>query len=335
MESFITPACALLCMIQSFTPDLSRQDIYANGNEICQVIGKDRDEAGNLVTSVDEQKRLFVASFRNPVLVTDNARILSFNDPTARDTIAALFASPVRYTEYDGISFRFEQAKHPGVWGPSIDTLLFSKALRALDLDRAKNVVEWGGGSGFISLFNLHKRPGLELLHVFDLNDNAVKCCQDVFVNAWAQKLKEGGSFPETVIEKRDGIVALTGSRRTLYDLILCNPPYIPRRGKNATNAYEGLSLLAALIEHGHNHLNPVGRIFTNVSSLCDRIIYPLAHSVGAELVTLEEKTVPLKIMNVLNNPEWMDYLRSQGLQKHPHRGYDYWHTIKIVEVRR
>ena len=47
------------------------------------------------------------------------------------------------------------------------------------------------------------------------------------------------------------------------------------------------------------------------------------------------EMEVPLKVYNVLNNKEWMDYLLERGLKKEHRDGYDYWQTIKIVEMRR
>ena len=134
-------------MIQRFSNDLSRQDIYANGAELAQIMGKDKDKRGRRVYTRPDKEEQFVVSFKEPVLFTDNYRIAQL-PPELRDTVFALFGSPVKTTEYDGTSVSFEQKKYPGVWGPNIDTVALCRGLYNADLQGVKTAIEIGSGSG-------------------------------------------------------------------------------------------------------------------------------------------------------------------------------------------
>ncbi|HZX44579.1 MAG TPA: hypothetical protein VFF28_02740 [Candidatus Nanoarchaeia archaeon] len=110
-------------MLMKFDPGLTRQEIWAEGSELATLLGYDRDEHGKRVHSWPKERKIHVATLDNPVLVTDSYKICQFPS-TLRDTVFALFASPTKTTEYKGTSLEFEQRRYPGVWGPSIDTLL-------------------------------------------------------------------------------------------------------------------------------------------------------------------------------------------------------------------
>lgn len=101
--------------------------------------------------------------------MTDNYRISQLN-PTLRDTLLALYESRPRIVEYDGISTVWNQ-KHSNVWCPSIDTLLFAKALRkifvenyckklaaSVDINNIKRAIEIGCGSAFLSKYSSQNR---------------------------------------------------------------------------------------------------------------------------------------------------------------------------------
>lgn len=49
---------------------------------------------------------------------------------------------PLKVIEYDDVTMDFEQGKYPGVRSPSIDTLLFCRALKSLDFDNVHSVAE-------------------------------------------------------------------------------------------------------------------------------------------------------------------------------------------------
>ncbi len=304
-------------MIQRFSEDLSKLEIYANGVELAQVMGLDRDEHGNRVHTWPNEKRVHVVDFENPVLVTDNYKIGQL-EPVLRDTVFALCGSPVKTTEYGNTRLEFDQKKYIGVWGPSIDTLLFCKAVGNSELRNTKRAIELGFGSGFISKFILNEAPDLELMTLVDFNGYA-KLCAEKNINDKRARIVVGNGV-DSIKEKK-------------YDLMVCNPPYIPRPKSIDDNSYEGIGLLHYLITNASKHLNPDGRLIVNISSLCERIIRKAIDESNVSVRELDKMEVPLKVYNVLNNGEWMDYLLQKGLIKNNRDGYDYWQTIRIMEI--
>lgn len=303
-------------MILEFNLPLTQQLIFAHGDELASVMARDRDAQGHRVYSYTDDVREHVATIADPVLVTDYARI-ALLPPRIRDTVCKLYESPRRTTIYGGTRIDFTQHRYPGTWGPNIDTLLFCRALTTERLRGVKTAIEIGCGSGFISRFLLEHAPELTSMTLVDINPHAIQCARDNISDARAQFIHG------------DGLKALEGRQ---FDLIVCNPPYIPRPGSIDDNAYEGVGLLAYFIQEGPRHLTPQGRIVTNISSVCESITTPLMKAARVQAQELDRMHVPLKVLNVLNNPSWMRFLlEDKGLRAELHDGYEYWHTIMIT----
>ena len=113
-------------MLIKVSKDLKKQQIWATGVELASIMGKDRVK-GQRVITYPENKKLLVAEFKNPVLMTDTYQIWK-QPPTLRDTLFALYSSKPRYVEYDGVQTYWDQT-HVNVWCPSIDTILMAKAV--------------------------------------------------------------------------------------------------------------------------------------------------------------------------------------------------------------
>ena len=306
-------------MIIEFSKGLHKEKIFGQGNELVSILAHDTDADGKRILTLPNNKKEHIITFDNPVLVTDNYKIGCL-DSTLRDTIFALFKSPTVTVKYDGTVIDFEQRKYPQVWGPSIDTLYLAEILTQEYLSDVNTAAESGSGSAFLSMRLLQNAKNLETLSVIDTNKYAIRCAKD-HIND--ERVKFSNS---------DAIKYLKGKK---FDLIICNPPYILRPESIDDNAYEGVSMLAYLIKNTASLVNDGGRILTNISTLADSVINPLLEESGTIHKVLREKYVPLKVFNVLNNKKWMDYLLSEkGLKKDPHDGYDYWHTIKITELR-
>ncbi len=309
-------------MIIRFSKDLSKQEISANGYELAQVMGLDKDEKGNRIISRPKEEKKHIITFENPVLVTDNYRIAKTGeeDSTKRDTLFSLFSSGFKIIEYDNISLEFDQKKYKGVWGPSIDTLLFTRALSKIDLKKIKSAIEVGAGSAFISKYILKNAPDLEAMTLIDLNKNSLDCAIDNIDDGRASFYV--GDAIRFLDEKK-------------YDIIACNPPYTPRPKSIDDNPYEGLQLLNYLIANSSKNLSKEGFLLTNFSSLSADTTYRFCEESGCSVKEIDSMRVPFKVNNVLNNKEWMEYLTDErGLKKERREGYDYWHDITIVRVQ-
>ncbi|OGZ06890.1 MAG: hypothetical protein A2942_00415 [Candidatus Lloydbacteria bacterium RIFCSPLOWO2_01_FULL_50_20] len=306
-------------MILRFSKDLREQHIYANGTELASVMGKDRDAKGRRIFNHPKASELFVTTIKNPVLVTDVYRIAQM-PPTVRDTIFKLYESPVRRTEYGGVALDFEQGKYKGAWGPSIDTLLFCRALNKMDRGyfRGKSLVDIGAGSGFISKYILGTFPGVRSATLVDLSPHAIVSCKD------------------NIKDKRAKFVcgdAIRYIKKRKFDVIVCNPPYIPRERSSDDNPYEGILLTTHLFSILRATLLPGGCFLTNISSLSEKDVYAAMKKYGITAVKLDTMNVPLKVMNVLNNKAWMRYLKKCGLKRTRRGGYEYYQSLTIVRV--
>lgn len=308
-------------MIMKFDRELTGQAIYAHGNELASFMGMDRDAAGRRVRRYPAEEKQFVTTIQDPVLCTDYYRIgrLGDEDPVLRDTVMALYGTAQRVTIYDGTELWFVQDEYPGVWGPSIDTLFFCRGLATLDLSGIETVAEIGTGSGFITKWLLEHRA-IASATMVDFHDLAIEAAREAIDDDRAH------------YHVGDGLQFLDGRR---FDLVLCNPPYIPRPWSIDDNPYEGVGLLVELVERMSDFLTEEGRLVMNISSVADDVAMEAVQRVHAEVKRIDAMDVPLKVYNVLNNDEWRDFLVAEkGLEARTRDGYDFWHTIQLFEFR-
>jgi len=304
-------------MILEVSADLKKLDVYANGMELAAIMGKDRKNGKRMLSYPDSEK-VFVHRFNNPVLMTDNYQTSKLK-PGLRDTLFSLYSWKPRIVGYNGVSV-FWDYSHKSVWCPSIDTVLFAKALNKILKDRKNNFktgAEIGCGSGFLSKYLLAKNKTIKSFLVNDINPYAIKCAMDNITDHRA------------VYYTGNGIEKLKGHK---FDVLLCNPPYVPRPKSIDDNPYEGISLLYDLVHNGQKYLNPNGVIVTNISSLCWNLVMNKKPKMKMQI--LEKMRVPLKVNNIMNNPSWLRYLQSNGLKKKFEKGYEYWQTLYIVALR-
>lgn len=307
-------------MLHKFNSELSIHDIYWQGNELSSLLAHDKDENWNRVYSLPNTETQLVASFINPVLITDNEKISQIWDYIARNTLQTLLQQSKLVTiEYDGVSMEFDKNKYPWVWSPSIDTLLITKQLKNKDLSQYTSLIEVWSGPWFIAKYLWEKNPKLKDITLTDINPNAKKYFEDNYIDKERYSFKLGDATDYLENNKAD--------------IVVCNPPYIARPNSIDDNAYEWLYLINYLLKNASQFLRPKGKLFINISSLSGNIIKDYENS-WLNINILDTMNVPLKVMNVLNNKEWMEYLLSNNLltQKensdHPYR-----QTLRLYEV--
>ncbi len=303
-------------MIIKIAKNLKSQKYFANGAELAGIMGRDRKN-GRRISDYPPKKKVFVHEFKKPVLLTDNFRIGRLK-PALRDTLFSLCESRPRIVEYGGVSVFWDHS-HFNVWCPSIDTVLFAKGLEKVLKNKKRiftRAAEIGCGSGFLSKFTLEKCPRLKSILINDINPFAVKCAMD--------NIKD----KRALFYAGDGMGKIKGEK---FDLLICNPPYVPRPSSIDDNPYEGVGLLNHLIHHGRRYLNPGGVLVLNVSSLCAGIVLKEKPLMKMEL--LEKMKVPLKVNNIQNNKAWLAYLAKLGLKKKLKNGYDYWQELRVVKL--
>lgn len=303
-------------MIIKISDDLKNQEVWANGMELSNIMGMDF-VGGKRVSSYPLSEKKFVCNFSNPVLMTDNYKISQLSS-TIRDTLFSLFQCKPRIVEYDSVSTFWDES-HKGVWCPSIDTILFAKVLKEyLKNKKFDKGVEIGCGSGFLTKYVLEKSKDMKEFLAIDINPYAIKSAKDN-INDIRLQVYHGDAIDRIKDEK--------------FDLIICNPPYVPRPGSIDDNPYEGVALMRFLIQEGQKYLNEEGVLLINVSNLGWDLVFDKEPEM--KMKVLDGMKVPLKVNNILNNEEWVSYLKKHGLEKDFHDGYEYWQNLKILEFKK
>lgn len=308
-------------MLHKFAPDLSIDSIYAQGNELATIMAHDKDEQGNRVYTYPKDRVMYIIDLPHPVLVTDRYKIDTIPDYIKRETVHTLYDSSFITVDYDGVQMEFEKFKYPGVRSPSIDTLFFCKTLRDQDFKNYHSMIEVGSGPWFIAKYVGEKNLNLEKIVLNDINKNAESYFKDHYTD------------PRFSFYLGD---AKNYMHQQKFDIIACNPPYIPRPKSIDDNPYEGLSLPIYLIQNIENILNDWWKLFLNLSSLSFPIMDEFLNSPTLKVKKIDSMEVPLKVFNVLNNKEWLEYLiQEKWLKKEMRDGHEYWQTLNMYEIQK
>jgi hypothetical protein len=182
-------------------------------------------------------------TIQNPTRMTDVDKAICAG--VQQDDAVKMYSyNATRLIEYDNVSIHFNQFKYPSVFGPNIDTLLVCKGLKSADLTECKTFLEIGAGSGFITKYVKSKNPKL-IGTIIDIDENSIFC--SIENNGFNQdQLQRVQIFDNTFkryefTEKQmtyvvgDAIQYIQNDNRnsTTYDLVISNPPYIPRGHEN------------------------------------------------------------------------------------------------------
>ena len=273
---------------------------------------------------------LLLEEIARPLLLYPTAEIAA-KTSTERDMTFNLYRYGNYITEMDGVMVEWNADEDKNVWGPSIDTVFFLHVLKKHGLckESVHTASEIGTGNGMLAKGVTLFCRNLEDMEITDINLNALKCAE--------RNIRRGMINSDLCITSIHGPgVKKIGGR----DLLLLNPPYIPKKNANETNPYEGTGLMREVIENRLRLLNPnnpEAAIVINYSSLAQKDFD--SYMDGAEEVDVElldTLMVPLKINWASIDPEWMEYLLAEcGLELRDESiyGYKYWHTLKIVKI--
>ena len=307
-------------MIIDVAADLSALTVLAERSEQETILGARRGA----------DVPVAVWSTRDPVLLTDTARIGAL-DPGLRDAVLALYGSYPRVVRYDGVEVSWSPTVYPRVWCPTIDTVFFARRLKQYLTDTTR-VAEIGTGSGYLLKYALAHGPGIERAVASDINLDALRCASDALAG-----VRHGASVSLVNPQADDETVGFSGT----FDLVLCNPPYIPRPVERHDNPYEGLDLISKLAREGAGLLTDGGVMLLNISSLASDRPLDWLHDAGWQVAEVDRMTVPLKVNAVTSGvtPEsraWLSHLRGRGMlpPTDADRGYRFWHELRVFECR-
>lgn len=318
-------------MLMKISKGLTRQEIYAIGEEIGSILGDEWDEKGEKRYVYDEKEERHVVTFRNPILLRDDIRISKVRPIEKKLTIWALY-NRARKTEYDEISVWHDDNKYKTVWGPTIDSILFMDSMRKhgdILTDKVEYIADGMAGGGILGIYAAEKCDNVKELCLNDINPNAMDCQRDNIKELQQKKKKLWISLSTADVRELP---------RKRWDLLEISTPYIPKRFLKGYSPFGGVDVLYYMIAKGKRFLrNRNGKIIITTSSLCEKFTKrALKDAKRRGLKSYEiiaEKDFPLKVMSVWNNPDWMSDLYKGGLKRSFKRGWPYWQRVTIGKL--
>lgn len=287
---------------------------------------------------IDPEETTFLVEIPDPTLMFSSNAVHRHAGNSLAESIIQLFIYGRRITRYRGVAVSWDQAVDRNVWTTNIDTVYFLKQLFRDELFARRDVrraIEVGVGGSAISKSLALKTAGLEELTVTDINPYALLC---------AKRNIQPFLGPDTKLNLYlgKGIRAI----HERVDLLVVNPPYIPTiKEPDTEDPYRGTGLIKEVLEIGPNLLNPDNPdacIYMGMSSLAGGDLSRYLESATGIYVRRvgEPLRVPLKILNVNENREWIDFLAAEcglirSLELLEQTGFELWHELSVLKITR
>jgi len=286
----------------------------------------------------------------HPKTVFDLWSAIDQATPRARNALKTILATGHKLVAHRDILVHVDRRREERVFGPSIDTLLMAEALAqgiyetyvmpgASASIAPRNALGVGCGSGFIAAGMIRHLSSLVELFAVDIEHDSVSCTN--------KNLKIAVSAPGAA--SRAIIRLLTGpfessvlNRR--FDLVVCNPPYIPVPPVGEltdsglldyVRAVGGLDLLQLVTRDAEKLLTAQGQLLLMTSSVSAGAALDSLHgnlSVDRPLGQDGYEAV-FDVEAVLERPAWLSFLMDgRGLTE---RNGVYYHRLHPLWVRR
>ncbi len=303
--------------------------VYIAGLSLCLVVKFDR--VSKILKIVDV--------IENPKSAFDFWESIEKANMTSRNILKELINTGHKLIYHRGLLIHVDRRKDLQVFGPSIDTLLMNEILVQKFFENENkilNAIEVGCGNGLLTVSLAKYSEELRKLETIDINFNAIYCTHKNLVANLTDYLTETRS-----ISKINGRFD-PGLLKSKYDLIICNPPYIPipksdrKQTSNDVDYYTavgGLELIDELLNNLDEILAKEGTLFLLISHLSYKyVVDKLKNKFNFSEPLENGHEVLFDVEAVFNNERWFKYLIEEiGIEK---RSGVYYHTIHPLLIK-
>lgn len=279
-----------------------------------------------------------------PRTVFDVVDVLLHRRHETRAELKRMLQSSHRLVWHRDVLVHVDRREEPRVFGPSIDTLHLAELIAArygglAEHEHPARVLELGTGSGFLATGVLRNLRGVKNLTGIELDASAAFCTH----RNWRVNTMDLAGF----IEKTALVVAPFRAELAPggYDLVICNPPYIPDEpdagqrddvdGRH--HAVAGLELLDDVLAASHDLVRPGGEILLVVSSVTPRSYVASPEGFDATWPWGEDGTpVLFEVESVFARPALLQSLAEAGGLSAPAQADKYYeHRLHAVWLTR
>lgn len=244
--------------------------------------------------------------------------------------IAELFGNGLVEISFRGLSFLWRNQDQ--YWPPSVDAFHMVHDLESAHVfdRRHSSVLDIGCGTGFLGM----------------VSAIACRTIVQVGLSEWllTPLLYSAANFTRNRERMRPGVAAelrLTlnvPEVRRPYDLVLCNPPYLPTLGfkeMEVMQAVAGTELLEKLIRDRAT----IGRyVYVNFSRIAQPEASQVARALRRRLAPIAQPhMVPFRVPIAFSVPGYMAQLMAEGergLRVDPEHRHTFWHEVQTYEVK-
>ncbi len=246
----------------------------------------------------------------NPHAYLDPVQALNYATSRSHVQLVKLaLSSRSRLVAHRSLVVAVNRVEHAGVFGPTIDTLflcdwLYSRYFirdswrnQSRSAEQPIRALEVGCGNGLLSAAIFRDASSYVTLDAVDIDPRAVLCThQNISINS---------SKPAGEVSTRCRLVVSPFQRAGfsgMYDLIVCNPPYIPVPPAELASAVDshptthGTELIANLLASAGTQLHDSGSVLMVASRLAEREILAAAGSSGLDVTQETSRRVPFDI---------------------------------------
>ena len=256
----------------------------------------------------------------NPMSVFDFWGIINSSGVKEKNILKEILSTGHKLIYHRNILLHVDRRKDLGVFGPTIDTVLITEILAQQIFEtenhNIKSALEIGCGNGLITVAIANNCKNLDSITAIDIDFNSINCCHrnlranlNPFLYERLKIVLNYGEFDTDLFKKK-------------FDLIVCNPPYIPfisedfgrfHNKRDYFNAIGGLSLIEDILTNLSEILAEGGKLLLLVSSMSlDYTLEKLPKQFDYTLAIDDGFEVLFDVEAVINNEAWLKWLSKE-----------------------
>ncbi|NQV14998.1 methyltransferase [bacterium] len=236
------------------------------------------------------------------------------------ELIADLFSKNTKIV-YKGLDF-FWQDLH-ALWPPSVDSFYFLNNLMENinsllgNKKQISSILDVGTGTGFLGIMLTHLFKDVKKLCLTDWTTTSYLYSSiNYFINSQQHFQNRDISFQfKTAANTYWDNFGEMNSEDNKYDLVVCNPPYLPIPEKFSELRAENTTAGTELLEHIIEQSIGLGKMtIIQFSHIAKEIAEKVAIKCGRELQLIgKPKVIPFRIPRALENREYMEWLLDEN----------------------